>query len=82
MCVSFLPRKIPTEQYTGNNIIHSLHLVHCLLQHPLVHLHLAGSHLHEAPSQPLQMHGQHPASPPLHVSPQAQSGPQLQETNA
>lgn len=56
------------------------HLVHCLAQQPLVHLHFAGSHLHEVPSQPLQMHGQHPLSPPLQVSPHTHSGPQLQDT--
>jgi len=36
------------------------------LQHPLVHLHLPGGHVHDAPSQPLQTQGQHP---PWQLSP-------------
>jgi len=42
-----------------------LHLPHAhvvLLQHPLVHLHLPGGHVHDPPSQPLQTQRQHPAT--------------------
>ena len=54
--------------------LHLPHVVH--LQHPLVHLHLPGGHVHDAPSQPLQTQGQHPPwqlSPHWHDAPHPQS---------